>query len=201
MTFFRKCWWKAGHHNSEYIIIVSEIQSDKNTLIMMCHYNINFRLATVKGLVVQDLSSLASIQLAWLQLLQSVCLRSLSLAAFLSQFKDRTLGKLAPSSTVNPATPRNSANPTLLWATLESYGHKVHAHKCDHMVLFHLDWFVEELRMGSWPWTCTESTGIHCDLCNIGDEIQGKDLLCTNRVHLHKKHLILTSAFVNSAFP
>lgn len=44
----------------------------------------------------------------------------------LSQFKDRTLGELAPSSPANPATPRNSANSTLLWATLESSGLQRH---------------------------------------------------------------------------
>lgn len=46
-------------------------------------FNLPFQAATVQYLrVAQDLSCLASIQLAWLQLLQSVSLKSLSLAAY-----------------------------------------------------------------------------------------------------------------------
>lgn len=85
--------------------MVSEIQSDKKILIMICHYNVNYQLATVEGLLVQDLSCLASIQLAWLQLLQSVCLKSLSLAAYSLSVQGQDFRQTSAEQHSEPSNP------------------------------------------------------------------------------------------------
>lgn len=72
----------------------------------MFHFNVPFPLASVRYLwVAQDLSRLASIQLAWLQLLQSLSLKSLSLAAYSYTVQGQDFGQTSSQQHCEPSNP------------------------------------------------------------------------------------------------
>lgn len=72
----------------------------------MYHFNISFQLATVRYLgLAQGLSCLAFVQLACLQLLQSVSLKSLSLAAYSFTVQGQDFGQTSSKQHCEPSNP------------------------------------------------------------------------------------------------
>lgn len=80
---------------------------------------------------------------------------------------------------MNPATPGNSANPTLLWATAESPGRDTHTQtrtlSNDWVVLLQWD---ENSEWAHEPWSCDESSGMHCGNVLLDRRSGQRRLLC-----------------------